>query len=84
MFNGSKADNVELLEKRVNTIKDFYSDYKVIIERPFGDMINFQYEFIPASEILVKDYIQYVTSDFIASLGFGATSKLGEDNGICW
>ncbi len=76
------ADSIELLEKRVNTIKDFYSDYKIIIERPFGDMLNFQYEFIPSSEILVKDYIQYVTSDFIASLGFGATSKLGEDNGI--
>lgn len=76
------ADSIEELEKRVNTIKDFYSDYKVIIERPFGDMINLQYEFIPSSEILVKDYIQYVTSDFIASLGFGATSKLGEDNGI--
>ena len=76
------ADSIELLEKRVNTIKDFYSDYKIIIERPFGDMLNLQYEFIPSSEILVKDYIQYVTSDFIASLGFGATSKLGEDNGI--
>lgn len=76
------ADSIGELEKRVNTIKDFYSDYKVIIERPFGDMINLQYEFIPSSEILVKDYIQYVTSDFIASLGFGATSKLGEDNGI--
>ena len=76
------ADSIEELEKRVNTIKDFYSDYKIIIERPFGDMINLQYEFIPSSEILVKDYIQYVTSDFIASLGFGATSKLGEDNGI--
>ncbi|MBL4932265.1 ATP-binding protein [Clostridium paridis] len=76
------ANSLETLEERVSTVKDFYSDYKVVVERPFGDMLNFQYEFLPASEIMVNDYIQYVTSDFIASLGFGATSKLGEENGI--
>lgn len=76
------AGDRETLEKRVDIIKDFYSDYKIIVERPFGDMVNLHYEFIPASEVLVNDYIQYVTSDFIASLGFGATSKLGEDSGI--
>jgi len=30
----------------------------------------------------MNDYIQYVTSDFLASLGFGATQMLGESEGI--
>ena len=39
----------------------------------------------------MNDYIQYVTSDFLAGLGFGATQMLGENEGIwydhleiCW
>ena len=30
----------------------------------------------------MNDYIQYVTSDFLAGLGFGATQMLGENEGI--
>src|SRR5699024_7922512 len=30
----------------------------------------------------MNDYIQYVTSDFLAGLGFGATQMLGETEGI--
>ena len=30
----------------------------------------------------MNDYIQYVTSDFLAGLGFGATQMLGELEGI--
>lgn len=30
----------------------------------------------------MNDYIQYVTSDFLAGLGFGATQQLGETDGI--
>lgn len=30
----------------------------------------------------MNDYIQYVTSDFLAGLGFGATQMLGEKDGI--
>src|SRR5699024_12331660 len=39
-------------------------------------------EFLPASERYMNDYIQYVTSDFLAGLGFGATQMLGETEGI--
>lgn len=30
----------------------------------------------------MNDYIQYITSDFLAGLGFGATQKLGEREGM--
>ena len=30
----------------------------------------------------INDYIQYVKSDFLAGLGFGATQMLGENTGI--
>ncbi len=35
-------------------------------------------EFIPASKRYMNDYVQYVTSDFLAGLGFGAAQMLGE------
>ena len=39
-------------------------------------------EFLPASKRYINDYIQYVKSDFLAGLGFGATQMLGENTGI--
>ena len=51
-------------------------------KRPFGDMLGLHGEFIPASKRYINDYIQYVTSDFLAGLGFGATQQLGETDGI--
>ena len=50
--------------------------------RPVGDMIGLHHEFIPASKRYMNDYIQYVTSDFLAGLGFGAAQMLGEKDGI--
>ena len=46
--------------------------------RPIGDMMGLHNEFIPASKRYMNDYVQYVTSDFLAGLGFGATQMLGE------
>ncbi len=34
------------------------------------------------ASVYINDYIQYVTSDFLAGLGFGATQQLGETDGI--
>lgn len=45
-------------------------------------MLGLHGEFIPASRRYINDYIQYVTSDFLAGLGFGATQQLGENDGI--
>lgn len=76
------ASNVDELKQRCNEVKDFYDDLNVKLVRPFGDMIGLHSEFIPASKRYMNDYIQYVTSDFLAGLGFGATQMLGETEGI--
>lgn len=76
------APTLDELKKRCNEVKDFYDDLSIKLVRPFGDMLGLHNEFIPASKRYINDYIQYVTSDFIASLGFGATQMLGENEGI--
>jgi len=76
------ASNVDELKQRCNEVKDFYDDLNVKLVRPFGDMLGLHGEFIPASKRYMNDYIQYVTSDFLAGLGFGATQMLGETEGI--
>lgn len=76
------ADNVDELKRRCDAVKDFYDDLNVKLVRPFGDMLGLHGEFLPASKRYINDYIQYVTSDFLAGLGFGATQQLGEKDGI--
>lgn len=76
------ASSLDELKQRCNEVKDFYDDLNVKLVRPFGDMIGLHSEFIPASKRYMNDYIQYVTSDFLAGLGFGATQMLGETEGI--
>ena len=67
------APDLEELKRRCNEVKDFYDDLNVKLVRPFGDMLGLHGEFLPASKRYLNDYIQYVTSDFLAGLGFGAT-----------
>lgn len=76
------AQDLDELKRRCNEVKDFYDDLNVKLVRPFGDMLGLNNEFIPASKRYMNDYIQYVTSDFLAGLGFGATQMLGETEGI--
>jgi hypothetical protein len=76
------ASNLDELKKRCDEVKDFYDDLSIKLVRPFGDMFGLHEEFIPSSKRYMNDYIQYVTSDFLASLGFGATQMLGESEGI--
>ena len=76
------APDLEELKRRCNEVKDFYDDLNVKLVRPFGDMLGLHGEFLPASKRYMNDYIQYVTSDFLAGLGFGATQMLGEPEGI--
>ncbi|MFR1885825.1 MAG: ATP-binding protein [Blautia sp.] len=76
------ADSLDELKRRCDEVKDFYDDLNVKLVRPFGDMLGLHGEFIPASKRYINDYIQYVTSDFLAGLGFGATQQLGESDGI--
>ena len=76
------ADSLDELKRRCDEVKDFYDDLNVKLVRPFGDMLGLHGEFLPASKRYINDYIQYVTSDFLAGLGFGATQQLGESDGI--
>jgi len=76
------ASNEDELKQRCNEVKDFYDDLNVKLVRPFGDMLGLHGEFIPGSKRYINDYVQYVTSDFLAGLGFGATQMLGETEGI--
>ena len=76
------APDVEELKRRCNQVRDFYDDASIKLVRPIGDMMGLHNEFLPASKRYMNDYVQYVTSDFLAGLGFGATQMLGERDGI--
>ena len=73
-----------------STVKRYIASHKHLIPakrhvklvRPAGDMMGLHGEFLPASKRYINDYIQYVKSDFLAGLGFGATQMLGENTGI--
>jgi len=71
------APDLDELKRRCDEVKDFYDDLNVKLVRPAGDMLGLHSEFLPAN-----DYVQYVKSDFLAGLGFGATQQLGETTGI--
>ena len=76
------ASDLDELKRRCDEVKDFYDDLNVKLVRPAGDMLGLHSEFLPASKRYINDYVQYVKSDFLAGLGFGATQQLGETMGI--
>ncbi|HBH1789309.1 TPA: ATP-binding protein [Clostridioides difficile] len=76
------APDFDELKRRCDEVKDFYDDLNVKLVRPAGDMLGLHSEFLPASKRYINDYVQYVKSDFLAGLGFGATQQLGETTGI--
>ncbi|HBF8628090.1 TPA: ATP-binding protein [Clostridioides difficile] len=76
------APDLDELKRRCDEVRDFYDDLNVKLVRPAGDMLGLHSEFLPASRRYINDYVQYVKSDFLAGLGFGATQQLGENTGI--
>ncbi|HBF5318337.1 TPA: ATP-binding protein [Clostridioides difficile] len=76
------APDLDELKRRCDEVKDFYDDLNVKLVRPAGDMLGLHSDFLPASKRYINDYVQYVKSDFLAGLGFGATQQLGENTGI--
>ncbi len=78
------APDLDELKRRCDEVKDFYDDLNVKLVRPAGDMLGLHSEFLPASKRYINDYVQYVKSDFLAGLGFGATQQLGENTGILY
>ncbi len=78
------APDLDELKRRCDEVKDFYDDLNVKLVRPAGDMLGLHSEFLPASKRYINDYVQYVKSDFLAGLGFGATQQLGETTVSIW
>ena len=76
------ANTKEVLAQRVEEVKEFYNDVDIKLVRPFGDMLGLSEEFIPGGKRYMDDYVQYVTADFLAGLGFGAAQILGETEGM--
>lgn len=76
------APDYDELKRRCDEVKDFYDDLGIKLVCPAGDMLGLHGEFLPASKRYINDYVQYVKSDFLAGLGFGATQQLGETTGI--
>ena len=76
------SPDLDELKRRCDEVRDFYDDLNVKLVRPAGDMLGLHSEFLPASRRYINDYVQYVKSDFLAVLGFGATQQLGENTGI--
>lgn len=76
------APDKEELKMRCASVRDYYDGFGIKLVRPFGNMLSLQKEFLPASDRAMNDYVQYVTSDFLAGLGFGATQMIGEPYGL--
>lgn len=76
------ASSIDELKMRRNAVIDFYDDNDIKLITPYGDMIGFHKEFFIGAGRYIEDYVQYVEADFLASLGFGALQKLGDDKGI--
>ena len=77
------APSEDELKRRCGEVIDEYERrFKMKLIRPYGDMMGLHGEFIPGSRGHVKDYLQFVKSDFLASLGFGATQELGDITGF--
>lgn len=72
----------EELAKRVMEVKDYYRNFNMIVQRPLCDQTGLHEECYPSMDRYMDDYIQYVTSDFLAGLGFGAVQQLGDQDGI--
>lgn len=76
------ADSEDELEKRESDVISFYDDYKMKLESSTFDQLLLHYECFPSGKRTVNDYVQYVEADFLACVGFGATQRLGETEGI--
>lgn len=75
------ADSKNELDRRVNSVRDFYDEYNIKLVCPSGDMMNFHNEFIPSSK-RVNMIKRTMGSNFISGLGFGAAQYIGEKEGV--
>lgn len=76
------ASDLNELEQRGSELKDFYDRYNIKISRAFMEQIRCHGELLPGGVQAVKDYVQHVNLAFVSCLGFGATTKCGDEYGI--
>jgi hypothetical protein len=76
------AKELSELRLRCSLVKDYYESLNMKIIRPLGDQVGLHNEFIPTAKRYKNDYLQYVKSDFLATLCFGAARIVGEGKGI--
>lgn len=76
------ADTQEELDMRCMELIDYYDAYGLKLVRSFGDSRPFLEESLPCGRIKRRDYIQPTKADFLSAVGFGGTTKLGDDCGI--
>lgn len=76
------AESQEELDMRCVELIDYYDAYGMKLIRSFGDSKPFLEEIFPCGSVKRRDYIQPTKADFLSALGFGGTTKLGDDSGI--
>ncbi|MCU6747513.1 ATP-binding protein [Faecalicatena acetigenes] len=76
------AESKDELEAKSSELRDFYDSYSIKISRAFMEQLNCHAEMIPGGVQAVKDYVQHVNLVFLGGLGFGATTKWGDEYGI--
>lgn len=75
------ADDEEVLEKRVETVRNLYDDINFVVERPLTDQIKLYMQCIPSVGCIVTDYIMPITPLTLASGVIGASHELGDNVG---
>lgn len=75
------SDDKDDLEKKVDFIKEVYTDNNFVIERPIADQMKLFMESIPGTPRYVSDYIQRLPPRTLAGGIIGATRLLGDTVG---
>lgn len=81
IFRVSAKDKHEL-KNRVDTLKRELNPFGIQLVTPYGEMMSFFMEFIPASKRYNQDYLQYVEPTILAGMMFGATTNIGDHRGF--
>lgn len=75
------ADSIDLLEQKVNLVKNEYEDMDFIVERPIADQLKLFMQTIPSVGITVKDFVMPLSPIKLAGSVIGATHELGDNEG---
>lgn len=81
---GVSAPSEEELRLRIKQLKNFYDEYyHMELAQPRGDQFKLFNEFIPGGEQYVRAYTQTMEPGALGGGMFGATTQIGDSEGIC-